>query len=236
MSIEKYSQRKIFLVILLIALPISFIIVLINLFKIIKIYNETFGVIERPELEVLIVLLLLAAVLLALNIVLTVKEYHNRIMIHRSLFYSNHPHLKLVKIFENEPRKKIIRCILNDPGIHHNELLRLCNLNKGQLQWHLNVLLDYNIIRKEKIGQYSLYFPVVNVIEKIETMMNGIAKSEMTTIILELIKNHPGITSSDISSEVKIARNSVQYHIDKLVKKNLIAFKKSGRKKKLYVL
>ena len=236
MNNKKRSQRNIFIVFLLVALPISFIIVIINLLQVIALYNETFGVIERPLLEVLIVLLLLVTVLLALTIVLTVKEYHNRILIRRSLFYNNHPNLKLVEIFENEHRKKIIRSILNDPGIHHNELLRICNLKKGQLQWHLNVLLDYDIIRKESLGQYTIYFPLVNVIEKMESMVNGLAKSEMTTKILEIIKDHPGITSSDISSEVNIARNSVKYHIDKLVKKNLISFKISGRKKKLYAL
>jgi len=236
MSNEKFSQRDIFLVFLLVMLPISLIISIINLLQIIAIYNETFGVIDRPVLEFLIVLLLLVTVLLALTIVLSVKEYHNRILVRRALFYSYHPNLKLEEIFENEHRKKLIRCILNDPGIHHNELLRLCNLKKGHLQWHLNVLLNYDIIRKEKFGQYTIYFPLVNVIEKMESMANGLAKSEMTTRVLELIKTHPGITSSDISRKVKIARNSVKYHIDKLAEKDLISFKKSGRKKKLYAL
>lgn len=231
---EKHSKCIKFLVLLFISLAISLVIVIINLFQALSLYNESFGIIERPLLEFLIIFLLLVAVLLAMTMVLSVKEYHNRIMIRRSTFYTNHPNLKLKKIFENEQRKKIIRCILNDPGIHHNELLRLSNLNKGQLQWHLNVLLDYDIIRKEKFGQFTLYFPLVNVIERMERMVNGLAKSEMTIKIFELIKNHPGITSSDISKEVKIARNSVKYHIDKLAENNLISFKKTGRKKKLY--
>ena len=232
---EKRSKHNKFLTLLLIILlPLSLFIVLINLFQVISIYRETFGVIERPILELLIVFLLLVAVLLSLAIILSVNQYHNRIMIRRTLLYGNHPNLKLKEIFDNEHRKKIIRTILNDPGIHHNAILGTCNLKKGQLQWHLNVLLDYNIIRKEKLGQYTVYFPLVSVIEKMEWKVNGLAKSVMTIRIFELIKHHPGITSSDISRKVEIARNSVKYHIDKLNEKNLISFKKTGRRKKLY--
>ena len=236
MNSETHPNHSKFLCLLLITVSISLIIVLFNLFQVVALYNETFGVIERPILEFLIVLLLLVVVLLALTIVISVKEYHNRIIIRRSLFYSNHPNLKLVEIFENENRKNIIRCILNNPGIHHNELLRLCSLKKGQLQWHLNVLLDYDIIRKEKLGQYTLYFPFVKVIDKMESMVSGLTKSEMTSNIFEIIKDRPGITSSEISKRFNIARNSVKYHIDKLIEKDLITYKKSGRKKKLYVL
>jgi predicted transcriptional regulator len=236
MKREEYSIHIKLLVVLLITVSISLILVLFNLFQVFALYNETYGVIERPVLEFLIILLLLIVVLLAFTIVISVKEYHNRIIIRRSLFYSNHPNLKLVEIFENEHRKDILRCILNNPGIHHNELLRLCNLKKGQLQWHLYVLLDYDIIRKEKFGQYTIYFPYVKAIDKMESMVSGLTKSEMTSNILEIIKDRPGITSSDISKRFNIARNSVKYHIDKLIKKDLISFKKSGRKKKLYAL
>lgn len=233
---EKRSKHNKFLTLLLIILlPLSLFIVLINLFQVISIYCETFGVIERPILELLIVFLLLVAVLLSLAIILSVKQYHNRIMIRRTLLYGNHPNLKLKEIFDNEHRKKIIRTILNDPGIHHNAILRTCNLKKGQLQWHLNVLLDYNIIRKEKLGQYTIYFPLLKVIENMENMIKGLTKSEMTTQILQLIEEYPGIISSEISNKIGIARNSVKYHIDKLIRNNLISFKRSGRKKMLYV-
>lgn len=222
------------LVILLITIPISLFFVILILIQIISLYNETFGQIERPLLGIIIVILvLLFIMLLAFTIVISVKEYHN-LMIRRTAYYNSHPNLTLKEIFENEHRKKIIRCILNDPGIHHNDLLRECKLQKGQLQWHLNVLLNNNIIQKEKYGQYSIYFPSLNKIEKAEGFINGLAKSETTTKIYEIIKKNPGITSTEISDEIQIAKNTVKYHIDKLTSNNLIVMKKSGRKKKLY--
>ena len=171
--------------------------------------------------------------LLALTIVLSVNEYHNR-MIRRTASYNNHPNLTLKEIFENEHRRKIIRCVLNDPGIHHNELLRDCNLQKGQLQWHLNVLIENNIIKKEIYRQYSIYFPIMNNIDKYKMFENGLAKSETTSKILDIIKKNPGITSSEIAQIINLARNTVKYHIDKLLKENLIEQERKGRKIALY--
>jgi len=118
--------------------------------------------------------------------------------------------------------------------IHQNELLRNCDLQKGQLQWHLDVLLKNHIIKKEKHGQYTIYFPITTSIESIENFKNLPTKSETTSKILELIQKNPGISSSEISKKINLARNTVKYHIDKLSEKNLILFKEKGRKIELY--
>jgi predicted transcriptional regulator len=229
---EKKSLISKYFIILLIILSISFVLVTLFLLQIISLYQATFG--ERDLLGLITISLsILAILLLTFTIVISVREYHHRIM-RRTEYYDNNPNLTLKEIFEHEHRKKILKCVLNDPGIHHNELLRLCELQKGQLQWHLNVLLDNNIIRKEKFGQYSVYFPLFNEIEKIEEFINGLAKSDTTAKIYEIIKQDPGITSTEISNKIQIAKNSVKYHIDKLIKNNLIIAKKVGRKKKLY--
>ncbi|NVM37212.1 MAG: winged helix-turn-helix transcriptional regulator [Candidatus Lokiarchaeota archaeon] len=128
----------------------------------------------------------------------------------------------------------ILKEILNNPGIHQNELLRTCNLQKGQLQWHLDVLLKYRIIKKEKFGQYNLYFPVTSSIEAINTFKNLHAKSETTNKTFELIQKNPGISSSEISQKINLARNTVKYHIDKLSENDLIYLKEKGRKIELY--
>ncbi|MBA7647166.1 hypothetical protein ES703_54936 [subsurface metagenome] len=128
----------------------------------------------------------------------------------------------------------ILKQILNNPGIHQNELMRNCNLQKGQLQWHLDVLLKHRIIKKEKYGQYTIYFPITSSIESIDAFKNLPTKSETTTKILKLIKNYPGISSSEISKKINLARNTVKYHIDKLSEDNLISLKEKGRKIELY--
>ncbi len=230
----KYKRKlnKI-LLINLILIPISLTLLILTLHVFFSL-GDVFGKPINPVIKIFIIILSITAIILvSISTVISVKEYKNRFT-RKQFFLSGKSRLTLKEIFGNENRKKIIKFILESPGIHHNELLRECNIQKGQLQWHLDVLLKYNIIRKEKFGQYSVYFPIMNNIETLALFENGLAKSETTTKIFKLIQKNPGISSSEISDKINLARNTVKYHIDKLSENNLILFKKKGRKIELY--
>ncbi|MFW9946530.1 MAG: winged helix-turn-helix transcriptional regulator [Candidatus Odinarchaeota archaeon] len=221
------------LLINLILIPISIILLILTLYSLFSL-EDVFGEPVNTVIKLFIIILSITVIILvSLSIVISVKEYKNRFT-RKQVFYSGRSRLTLKEIFENENRKNIIKLILENPGIHHNELLRESNIQKGQLQWHLEVLLKYNIIRKEKFGQYSVYFPIMNSIETLELFENGLAKSETTTKVFKIIQKTPGISSSEISDKINLARNTVKYHVDKLSENNLIQFKKKGRKIELY--
>jgi len=182
----------------------------------------------------LIYLLIPTIVFVSTLTALTVNEYRNY-FIRRSYINEGRSYLSLADIFQNENRLNILTQILNNPGIHHNELLRSCNLNKGQLQWHLDTLLKHNIIKKEKHGQYAIYFPITSSKEAVEAFKNRFAKSKTTLEILNTIKKHPGINSAEISRIFNLSRNSIKHHIDKLHKKHYIRVEKKGRVNELYL-
>ena len=179
----------------------------------------------------LIPIIIFVSTLTALN----VKEYQHY-FIRRSYINEGRSYLSLADIFRNENRLGILTEILNNPGIHHNELLRRCNLNKGQLQWHLDTLLKHSIIKKEKHGQYTIYFPITTSAEAIEAFKNQFAKSKTTLEILNIIRKNPGITSAKISRNINLSRNSINYHIKKLLEKRLIRLEKNGRINELYII
>lgn len=166
---------------------------------------------------------------------LTVGEYRNY-FIRRSYIKEGRSYLSLADIFQNENRLNLITKILNNPGIHHNELLRRCNLNKGQLQWHLDTLLKHSIIKKEKHGQYVIYFPITSSTEAIEAFKNQFTKSKTTLEVLNTVKNNPGVNSTEVSQILNLSRNSIKYHIDKLLEKHYIRLEKKGRVKELYLI
>ena len=181
----------------------------------------------------IISLLIVAILLISTLTILTLKEYRSYI-IRRSHIQRGNSHLTITDIFENENRINLINQILRNPGIHHNELLRKCDLQKGQLQWHLGVLLKYKIIKKEKYGQYTIYFPITTSNDAIEYLENFIAKSKTTSEILKIIKENSGINSSEISRILNLSRNTIKYHINKLSKEKLITLTRRGRKIELY--
>ncbi|MFX1378238.1 MAG: winged helix-turn-helix transcriptional regulator [Promethearchaeota archaeon] len=206
----------------------------IVLIQIILLYEAVLAPTEVINLAIIVISVLISAVLsITIFEILTIKEYKGY-FIKRRFIKKGKSYLTLTDIFENENRINILTQILNNPGIHQNELLRSCDLQKGQLQWHLDVLLNYRIIKKEKHGQYTIYFPITSSIESIENFKSLPTKSETTLKILEIIENNPGITSSEIAKKTNLARNTIKYHIDKLSESNLISFKEKGRKIELY--
>jgi len=229
---EKFKRNFITKIILFI---FSLLLLSIISYLLIKLYDERFF---DPDIIVLrsLLIYLLVPTLIFVSILtaLTVKEY-SKYFIRRSYIKEGRSYLSLADIFQNESRLKILTEILNNPGIHHNELLRSCNLNKGQLQWHLDTLLKHNIIKKEKYGQYAIYFPITSSTEAIETFKNQFAKSKTTLEVLNAIKKYPGINSAELSRILNLSRNSIKYHIDKLREKHLIKLEKKGRVKELYI-
>ncbi|GAG83302.1 unnamed protein product, partial [marine sediment metagenome] len=138
----------------------SLVILSVVLFQLINSMDDFLGPNDENTLEIILVSILIALVLLlSIFEVLTVKEYRGY-FIRKPFIQKGKSYLTLKDIFENENRLNILKQILNNPGIHQNELMRNCNLQKGQLQWHLDVLLKHRIIKKEKYGQYTIYFPI----------------------------------------------------------------------------
>ena len=212
---------------------LALLIILLSL--LIVLFREPDFLLDLTTIRLEVILLLIPTLIFVSTLTaLTVKEYRNY-FIRRSYIKEGRSYLSLADIFQNENRLNILTEILNNPGIHHNELLRSCNLNKGQLQWHLDTLLKHSIIKKEKYGQYTIFFPITSSTEAIEVFKNQFAKSKTTLAILNTIKKYPGINSAEISRLLNLSRNSIKYHVDKLLEKHLIRLEKKGRVKQLYL-
>ena len=159
-------------------------------------------------------------------------NYKNQILQYTSIYKGFH-RLSKEDVFNNENRQEIIKIILNNPGIHYNQILKESNLQSGQLQWHLNILFQYGVIKKEKFGRYLVFYPALYD-ETIKKNVNIFIKSPTTMKIYDIIKEEPGICSSTIAKMLKLQRNSVKYHIDKLLTEDYILSVQKGRKNHLY--
>ncbi|MHA1745437.1 MAG: winged helix-turn-helix transcriptional regulator [Promethearchaeota archaeon] len=149
--------------------------------------------------------------------------------IHRRLDYDD--------VFDNPNRQKIITTILNNPGIHYNKLRSVCDLQPGQLQWHLNILKEYSIIHQQKMGRYQVFYATRDESSQhLQKVDHPISKSPTAMKILSTIRTTPGITSSEIAHLMVMKRNSIKYHVDKLKGYNFIRVERCGRKIHLYCL
>jgi predicted transcriptional regulator len=88
-------------------------------------------------------------------------------------------------------------------------------------------------VRKDKIENYAVYFPI-NMKVPDNSDYFFLKKSKITFTILKHIQNNSGIYQSKIGHDLNLKRNTVKYHIDKLLQKNFISSAQIGRKKHLY--
>ncbi|MFW9880735.1 MAG: winged helix-turn-helix transcriptional regulator [Candidatus Thorarchaeota archaeon] len=240
MAIQKLNnalqlkKSSIFFIIKFCLIVLSLVLLSIFLYRLIESYREPIFGDDEPTIGIIIISLSIATILLlSFMEVLTIKEYRGYFL-RKNYFKRGKSYLSLSDIFENDNRINILTQILNNPGVHHNELLRNCNLHKGQLQWHIDVLLKNHIIKKERYGQYTIYYPIIYSFETDENLKNLYLKSKTTSEVLNVIVEQPGINSSEISRILNLSRNTIKYHIDKLSEENLIKLAKKGRKIELY--
>jgi len=182
-------------------------------------FSSTLGII-------LIVAILITAFF---SLIMTNTEYRDYLL-NRIMHINTGPHrLTIEQVLENENRDKIITLILEQPGVHFNEILREIDISAGTLVWHLDILETFKVIQKQRIGQYLVYYPytVKNPISKLDLKLR---KSRTTLEILQLINDSPGMYQNQIAHRMDLNHKTVKYHIDKLIESELILTKKKGRK------
>ncbi|MFX1371178.1 MAG: winged helix-turn-helix transcriptional regulator [Promethearchaeota archaeon] len=181
----------------------------------------------------IITVLLITIGIIALVILISKRDYFQYLRTRTIPIEKGAHRLSIDDVLENENRNKIIDIILNDPGIHFNELLRKTGLAAGNLVWHLDILITYKVIGKKRIGNFIAYFPYYqkNPISNVDLKLK---KSKLTLEILEMIEEKPGIWNNMITKKFKVDHKTIHYHLNKLVDLGLIKFRKEGRKKKIY--
>ena len=189
--------------------------------------------IQKDWTWLIITILIIAVGIIALVVLISKKDYFQYLRTRTVPIEKGAHRLSLDDVLENKNRNKIIDLILNEPGIHFNELLRKTGLAAGNLVWHLDILITYKVIGKKRIGHFVAYFPYYqkNPISNVDLKLR---KSKLTLEILEMIEKKPGIWNNLITKEFKVDHKTIQYHLDKLIDLGLIIFRKEGRKKKIY--
>ncbi|MFX0018145.1 MAG: winged helix-turn-helix transcriptional regulator [Promethearchaeota archaeon] len=180
-----------------------------------------------------ILIIIFAVAFGSIIILISKKDYFHYLRTRQTPIEKGAHRLTLEEVLENENRNKIIDLILEQPGIHFNELLRQTGLAAGNLVWHLDILETYKIIGKKRISKFIAYFPYYQK-NPISNLDIELSKSKLTLKILEMIENEPGLWSNLITKRFKVDHKTIQYHVNKLKELELINFKKDGRKKKIY--
>ena len=184
---------------------------------------------------IILLICLFFLILAIISLVISLDEYKSYVRKKSIEPTTKFRNLSFEDIFENENRRRIIKLILSEPGIHFNDLKRKSALNSGQFQWHLNIMLEYRIIKKNKIDNNSIFIPNINNLS-FEKYSRKYIKSKTSLDVLNMIENQPGIIPSLIAKELNLRKSTITYHINKLKRRSLIESIKEGRELKIFAI
>ncbi len=137
-------------------------------------------------------------------------------------------------ILQNPKRKQIYDYILENPGNYFNRLLKELHIANHVVVWHLNVLLKFNFIKKEKFDNHDIYFDSKFNIKN-SKFMYITSKDKSKKIINYLKSNDFGLTKTQLSKNLKMHPNTISKYL-KLFEQFNIVVKKRASKRIIYFL
>jgi predicted transcriptional regulator len=137
------------------------------------------------------------------------------------------------KAVQHPVREKILDLVLSQPGIHLNELMRQVNLDSGALSWHLQVLVDFQLVKMEKVGQYNAYFPRLPIKNDLPLYLEAVKlmKNETGLRILHLIEDEGPKFQAELATILHVEKKTIRYHAQRLVDDGIIEIKEDDGKK-----
>ncbi|MFX0101885.1 MAG: winged helix-turn-helix transcriptional regulator, partial [Candidatus Hodarchaeota archaeon] len=162
-----------------------------------------------------IVIVTILALLALFGLVMSKEEYRSYLLT-RVVPIKRGPHrLTIKEVLDNENRSKILDMIIDEPGIHYKELLRISEVSPSNLAWHLDILETYKIIHKARVGHFLVYYPYLDK-NPFANFDPKVAKSKTTLEIFQLIGDNPGMMQSQLARRMELDHKTVKYHLEKL--------------------
>jgi uncharacterized repeat protein (TIGR01451 family) len=137
--------------------------------------------------------------------------------------------LKKEQVMDHETRGMIRGYVIANPGDHFNSIKATLDLKNGTLAHHLHILEREKIIKSVKDGKFRRFFPMGMRISE------NAYPTKIEMLILDIIRETPGITQKDIGSQLGMSQPTVSYHIAKLKKSKRLRAKKHGMSMRLYL-
>jgi DNA-binding MarR family transcriptional regulator len=133
--------------------------------------------------------------------------------------------IKKHEVLDNKTRLAIHGLVVENPGMHYNEIIREFDLTNGVAAYHLDVLEREGFIRSIRDGTLRRFYSSA-------TKVPGDHKAtpdQTREQILELVSSNPGINQKTIVDELGIGRTLTGYHLKTLIDEGYIDAHKQGR-------
>jgi len=113
---------------------------------------------------------------------------------------------------DNFTRGRIYGYVEANPGEHYNAIKKALELPNGSLAHHLDMLIREGYVRFEVDGNYKRFYP-----SKMRLPKDGRSLAERPSriqeIILDTVREEPGISERAIARAINLSPSTINYHI-----------------------
>ena len=134
------------------------------------------------------------------------------------------------EILDIENRKKIYQCIKSNPGLSLSDVSKILGMNVPLVDYHTQYLEDRGLITIAKEEGYKRYFLKGETGAKDKKLLSALRK-DIPLRIVEYLLEHPNALHKEILQNFEISKSTLSYHLDKLVKNEIIIVHRKGENK-----
>ncbi|MFC7136756.1 winged helix-turn-helix transcriptional regulator [Halobaculum litoreum] len=123
-------------------------------------------------------------------------------------------------------RERLRECVVANPGLHFNELVRRLDLAPGQAQYHLRRLASADRVVDESVSGRTHYFaPEIDPDERRRIAL--FRRETARDAVVELLDG-PAAPAA-VAERVGVARSTLEWHLDGLVDAGVVEKRRDAR-------
>lgn len=128
-------------------------------------------------------------------------------------------------------RRRIYEAVKRSPGLNRSQLQRETGLSVGALMFHLDRLLEEDVITRKQSPRDNEILLFAEEDEDLwrDPRFRILFGNESTRRVAEELAENPGAIAGDIADELDVTPEAVRYHLSKLEEKELIDRARDGR-------
>jgi len=134
----------------------------------------------------------------------------------------------------NNNRKRLYYYIKDNPGAYPNKIVNALGMSTFLVNWHLDMLVKFNFLRRERIDNMDAYFD--SELNPENDVIKHVISREKCNKIVEYLKNNlEGVTKYQLSKDLGMHANTITKYLNKIEAFGLIMVERLSNKR-LYFL
>ena len=125
------------------------------------------------------------------------------------------------ELLANPVRAMLVAAVEANPGIHHQELVRIARKGNGAAEHHLQKLVTGGLLTRHRSAGYTCYFRAGKVDRRVMASAH-LLKSPVARAIIEAAQRSPGTSLAQVARDAGVSVPTVHYHVQRLQAAGLV--------------